>query len=78
MKTIEIYSKTDRKGYLKIEHELGIAEKDVRVCVFFDEEKTANEESLYLKSIANNPAFHFLHDPQEDIYSLTDGTPLNK
>ena len=77
MKPIEIYSKTDREGYLKIEQKLGVAEKDVRVCVFFDEEKTDDEESLYLKSISNNPAFDFLNDPAEDIYYLTDGMPID-
>ena len=42
-----------------------------------DEEKTDDEESLYLKSISNNPAFDFLNDPAEDIYSLTDGMPID-
>ncbi|MBC6401678.1 MAG: hypothetical protein GDA51_06305 [Ekhidna sp.] len=77
MKTIEIHSRTDQKGYLKIKQKLGVSEKNVRVCIFFDEEETDNEDSLYLKSISNNPAFDFLNDPAEDIYSLTDGTPIN-
>ena len=77
MKTIEIHSRTDKKGYLKIDQKLGVAEKNVRVCVFFDEEKADSEENLYLKFISGNPAFDFLNDPAEDIYSLTDGTPIN-
>ncbi|MBC6409661.1 MAG: hypothetical protein GDA42_04270 [Ekhidna sp.] len=54
-----------------------VSAKNVRVCIFFDPEETDNEDSLYLKSISNNPAFDFLNDPAEDIYSLTDGTPIN-
>lgn len=77
MKIIEINSKTDRKGNLKIEKKLGVADKDVRVCVFVDEENANDEERLYLKSISNNPAFDFLNDPDEDIYSLRDGKPIN-
>jgi hypothetical protein len=34
-------------------------------------------ESEWLRSAAANPAFAFLHDPREDIYSPTDGRPFS-
>jgi hypothetical protein len=30
-------------------------------------------ESEWLKASLNNPAFDFLNDPEEDIYSMSDG-----
>ncbi|HZY43055.1 MAG TPA: hypothetical protein VFF59_13775 [Anaerolineae bacterium] len=34
-------------------------------------------ESEWLYAAARNPAFAFLHEPQEDIYTLDDGQPFN-
>ena len=34
------------------------------------------EESAWLQAAANNPAFDFLKDAAEDIYSPTDGRPF--
>jgi len=34
------------------------------------------DETLWLKAAATNPAFDFLNDPEEDIYTLADGKPL--
>ena len=36
-----------------------------------------DEEELWMKAIGSNPAFNFLNDPKEDIYSITDGEPFN-
>ena len=36
-----------------------------------------DDEALWLKSISKNPAFEFLMDKDEDIYSIHDGEPLN-
>ncbi|MEW5985677.1 MAG: hypothetical protein AB1791_03500 [Chloroflexota bacterium] len=35
------------------------------------------DETEWLRSVAHSPAFDFLHDPQEDIYSLADGQPFH-
>ncbi len=35
------------------------------------------DESEWLQAAAKNPAFDFLEDPAEDIYSITDGKPFN-
>ena len=39
--------------------------------------KAEQEEYKWLKSVAINPAFDFLQDPEEDIYTLADGEPFH-
>lgn len=34
------------------------------------------DETEWLRAAARNPAFDFLNDPEEDIYSLADGKPF--
>lgn len=79
MKAIEINSKTDRKGHLKIDYQLDKSNSDVRVLILLedDDKNELDEEKLWMKSISKNPAFEFLHDESEDIYSLNDGEPFN-
>ncbi|WP_035985163.1 hypothetical protein [Leptolyngbya sp. KIOST-1] len=47
----------------------------VRVIVLV-EESTDIEENAWLQSAAQNPAFSFLYDSEEDIYSVSDGKPF--
>lgn len=80
MKAVEISAKTDKQGLLKIDYPLKKKDKRVRVLILFDEKKDAtedDEEKLWMKSISSNPAFEFLKEKEEDIYSLTDGEPFN-
>ncbi len=35
------------------------------------------DESEWLKAAASNPVFAFLNDPEEDIYTLDDGKPVD-
>jgi predicted DNA-binding antitoxin AbrB/MazE fold protein len=35
------------------------------------------DEMDWLRSASNNPAFDFLKEPEEDIYTLADGRPFN-
>jgi len=77
MKTIEIKSKTDTHGHLRIDYQLDKPEKSVRVLIMLaDEVGDADDEQLWLKSISNNPAFEFLAEESENIYSVSDGEPL--
>lgn len=39
--------------------------------------KAEQEEYEWLKAAARSPAFDFLKDPQEDIYTLADGKPFH-
>ena len=77
MKAIEIKSKTDKSGRLRIDYKLDKSERDVRVLILMDDDNEEGEEKLWIQSIAKNPAFDFLKEPSEDIYSLKDGEPFH-
>jgi len=78
MKAIEINSKTDKAGYLKIDYKLDKSESNVRVIILINDDITEHEEeNLWLRYISTNPAFDFLNDSLEDIYSLKDGEPFH-
>jgi len=74
MKAIEINSKTDKKGHLKIDYKIGKSERNVRILILLDDYNSMpDDEKIWVDSISTNPAFDFLKDPTEDIYSLNDG-----
>lgn len=78
MSVIEIKSKTDSKGLLRFNYNLKKSNRRVKILIMVDDnEKSADEEALWMQSIASNPAFDFLNDPAEDIYSITDGEPID-
>lgn len=70
MRAIELNSKTDNKGQLKIEYQLDKMDSPVRVLILLEEE---DEEKIWLDAISNNPSFEFLRDSSEDIYFINDG-----
>jgi hypothetical protein len=41
-------------------------------------DETELNDTEWLRSFANNPAFAFLKDTEEDIYTLLDGKPLQE
>jgi hypothetical protein len=47
----------------------------VRVIILISEEGDIDEQE-WLRAAAVNPAFDFLKEPEEDIYTLADGKPL--
>ena len=47
----------------------------VRIIIFMPEDTDINETD-WLHSISVNPAFDFLKDSEEDIYTLEDGRPF--
>jgi hypothetical protein len=49
----------------------------VRVIVLLEEEVTDVDEQEWLYTAATNPAFSFLKEPAEDIYTLADGRPFD-
>lgn len=78
MKAIEINSKTDKAGHLKIDYKLSKSESKVRVLILLEDDNTDQvEEDLWMKSISTNPVFDYLKEPMEDIYSIKDGEPFN-
>ncbi|MCW0484123.1 hypothetical protein [Gaoshiqia sediminis] len=78
MKAIEIKSKTDNSGHLRIDFPLNKKDCNVRLLILIEEDYATNdEEQLWMESVTKNPAFDFLKEPQEDIYKSTDGEPFN-
>jgi len=76
MKAIEITSKTDKAGNLRIDYQLDKSESNVRILILLDEDCEANEADLWLKSALKSPAYNFLND-EEEIYSVKDGEPIS-
>ncbi|MDZ7607673.1 MAG: hypothetical protein U5K79_19265 [Cyclobacteriaceae bacterium] len=78
MRAIEISSRTDKKGHLKIDYNLHKSERDVRVLILLEDDLSEQEEeTLWMSSISANPAFDFLKDSSENIYSLKDGVAFD-
>ena len=78
MRAIEISSRTDKSGRLRIDCELDRSDSAVRILILVDEEEpAAAEEQLWLGAVSGNPAFAFLADPAEDVYRAGDGAPLD-
>ena len=46
----------------------------MRVILLMPEDEL--NEKTWLDAVANNPSFAFLHDSEEDIYTLEDGQPV--
>jgi hypothetical protein len=77
MTAIELTGTVDENRRLELDESLPIAgPMRVRVIVLYPllEEWS---EAEWLQSAARNPAFEFLKDAEEDIYSLSDGKPFN-
>ena len=78
MRAIEIKSKTDLAGNLRIDYPVQKSNRNVRVIILLDEEEQVeDDEAIWMKAISRNPAFEYLNDSSEDIYTVNDGEPLD-
>ena len=73
----------ERSGIIDAQHQIVLDEPlpiakatRVRVIVLFPEEPEMDEAD-WLHAAATNPAFDFLKDPAEEIYTITDGKPFH-
>ena len=64
----------DNEGFLKVKKPIALRNRKVRVLVLLQEEENDNAE--WLQAVSANPAFAFLDDEAEDIYSSNDGFDL--
>ncbi|MEA3349491.1 MAG: hypothetical protein U9Q82_02595, partial [Chloroflexota bacterium] len=77
MTAIEMMGTVDEHSQLKLDDFLPFSgPKRVKVIVLstLDDEI---DETEWLQTASQNPAFAFLADPAEDIYTMTDGKPFN-
>ncbi len=73
VRAIEATGRIDDNGDLHLDEPLNLVEPGrVRVIVLFADNDQEGE-SEWLKAAATNPAFEFLRDPAEDVYSPSDG-----
>lgn len=77
MKAIETMGTVNEEHQLELDDSLLIeGPSRVRVIILIPEDEETNE-AAWLKAASGNPAFDFLKDPAEDIYSPADGKPFN-
>jgi len=77
MTAIEMTGTVDENSQLQLDDSLPFSgPKRVRVIILsaLDDEL---DEISWLQTASRNPAFAFLTDPEEDIYSITDGQPIH-
>src|SRR5215510_8348663 len=75
LKAIEVGSTIDEQRQLRLDEPLPIVGPSrVRVIILIPDETDINEQE-WLQAVASNPAFDFLKEPEEDIYTLADGGP---
>ena len=75
MKAIELNGFLDEKGILKTDSPLEIVNQRVKIIVLIPEREEINDLD-WVHAAASNPAFDFLREEEEDIYSITDGEPM--
>ena len=76
LQAVELIGTIDEKGQLHLDAPISaIGQGRVRVILLPEEAEIGENE--WLKAAASNPAFDFLEDPDEDIYTLDDGQPFN-
>ena len=77
MKAIEMTGTIDEHNQLRLDGELPVSgPARVKVIVLYPLQDDW-DESEWLRAAARNPAFEFLKEAQEDIYSVRDGNPFN-
>ena len=73
---IETIGTIDAQHHLVLDETLPVVDPTrVRVIILLPEDSDISETE-WLQAAAANPAFDFLKDPEEDIYTLSDGRPF--
>lgn len=78
MKAIETTGHIDKPGLLRLDKKIDFdKKKQLKVIILINEDDEINE-SEWLTGLSLNPAFDFLKDEKENIYSVTDGKSFKK
>ena len=75
LKALEVMGTIDEQRRLHLDKPLPIIGPS-RVRVILMLEETDIDEREWLRVAAMTPAFDFLREPEEDIYTLADGKPF--
>ena len=77
LKALEVAGTIDAQRQLHLDSPLPIVgPARVRVIILISEQPDIDERE-WLRAAATNPAFDFLKEPEEDIYTLADGKPFH-
>jgi hypothetical protein len=77
MRAVTLPGRIDENSQLHLEGNLPVVGPSrVQVIILMPAEAEINEAE-WLRAAAANPAFDFLKEPGEDIYTLSDGKPFN-
>ena len=77
MHAIEALARIDQNGNITLVKPIKLRNKQVRIIILFPDDDDINDK-VWLEYAVKNPAFEFLSEPEEDIYSKSDGKPLSK
>jgi hypothetical protein len=78
MQAIEATGIVNSRGDIQLDQPLSNAKAQrVRVIILLTESDSDIDEQTWTQAAATNPAFAFLHDAEEDIYTLNDGKPAS-
>lgn len=76
-KVVETTGTVDANHQLVLDEPLPVdGPARVRVLVLLPEDADMDEKE-WLSAASSNPAFDFLKHPEEDIYTLSDGRPID-
>ncbi|MBL7684804.1 MAG: hypothetical protein JNK65_02085 [Deltaproteobacteria bacterium] len=79
MKAIELIASINEKGHLVHSQALPFKKESVVKVIILssdDPDNSVEDEISWIKFASQNEVLDFLKDPQEDIYSLSDGKSL--
>jgi hypothetical protein len=75
MRAIETTGILNTQGQIQLDHPIPQEKaRFVRVILLIPEDEL--NAKTWLDAVANNPSFAFLHNSEEDIYTLEDGQPV--
>ena len=76
LRAIEVAGTIDEQRQLHLDEQLPVSGPSrVRVIILVPD-RTDIDERQWLRAAASNPAFDFLKDPEEDLYTPADGKPF--
>ncbi len=78
LRAIEVTGEIDDQQQLHLDAPLPVTGPSRFHVIILITEPTDVDESEWLRNAVNNSAFDFLNEPEEDIYTLTDGKPFHK
>ncbi len=75
MKAVEIIGSVEKDGTVSVSQKISsVPPGPVRILLLSpDQEEQELDEKIWIRGASTNPAFDFLKNLEEDIYSLSDG-----